>query len=594
MKKIIALILLFTCINSFANAQPVIKYTLRFDDAQAHYVQVLMEVSNWKSEKLNVSMPVWAPGSYMVREFERHVEGFNAFDNKGNNLLNQKINKATWQIETKSNSTIKINYRVYAFEMSVRSSFVDDEHAFLNGSSIFMYIDKMLTLPSTVEIIPTKNWKQITTTLDAANGNKWIVTAPDYDLLADSPIEIGNHEVIEFKAAGVTHLIAMIGKGNYDANRIKKDVPKILEAETKIFGEQPCKRYVFFVQNQNTPGGGLEHLNSCSLQMNRWAYEPEGTYQAFLNLIAHEYFHLWNVKRIRPRTLLHYDYSTENYTDLLYVAEGFTAYYDDFIPVRCGFILADSYLNTLAGSFTYVENPGDTIQTLTEASYDAWIKYYRPNENAANTTSNYYTKGSLVALLINLTVMDATNGNKSLDDVMRLLYETTYKKEWIGYTEQDLISAIKTVSGVDMNSFFENHVHRTARINYNSFLEKAGLRLRNKNENQQSIYHGITTSFKEGKLNVTNVERNSPAWKDGINVNDELIAIDSVRLADDLNKALQFKNIGDKIFFTINRNGLIKSVALTLVNSPKAGFVLERVEKPTEKQDLIYKTWLHL
>ena len=276
---------------------------MRFDEPQTHYVQVQMEVSNWKSEKLKVSLPVWAPGSYMVREFAKNVEGFNAVDSKGIVLSNEKINKATWEISTKNTSSIKINYRVYAFEMSVRTSFVDDEQAFLNGSSIFLYVENMLNLQSTIEIIPAKNWKQITTTLETVNGNKWMLTSPDYDMIADSPIELGNYEVIEFKAAGVNHQMAMIGKGNYNTEKMKKEVPKILETEAKIFGEQPCKRYVFFVQNQNTAGGGLEHLNSCSLQMNRWAYEPGSAYTGFLALVAHEYFHLWNVKRIRPRTL---------------------------------------------------------------------------------------------------------------------------------------------------------------------------------------------------------------------------------------------------------------------------------------------------
>lgn len=583
---------MLSCTWIFAKAQPTINYTLRFDEPQSHYVQVQMEINNWHNEKLRVSMPVWAPGSYMIREFEKNVEGFNAFDNKGNILDAQKINKSTWEITNGKSEAIKINYRVYAYELSVRTSFIDEEHAFIAGSSIFMYVDKMLSLSSVIEIIPAKQWKQIITTLDAVKGNKWMLTAPDYDMLADSPIEIGNPDIIEFKAAGVNHQVAMIGKGNYDPERIKKDITKIAEQETKVFGENPCKRYVFFVLNHNTPGGGLEHLNSCVLQMNRWAYEPESAYHGFWSLVAHEYFHLWNVKRIRPKTLLLYDYSTENYTGLLYVAEGFTAYYDDLMVQRCGFVTGDEYLNTLSGSFSYVENPGDTIQSPSEASYDAWIKYYRPNENSANTTSNYYTKGSLIALMIDLTVMDATDGRKSLDDVMRFLYENTYKKKWIGYTETDLINAIKTVSGLDMNDFFANHVRKPKKINYNSYLEKAGLRLKNKNEIQENIYSGITSTFKEGKLTVTNIERNSPAWKAGINVNDELIAVDSLRIGDDLTKALQLKNTGDKINFTISRNGLMKSIMVTLINSPKASYALERIDNPSQKQERIYKKWM--
>ena len=370
-----------------------INYRVSFSEPQAHYADVEMRISGLRQQTLDLKMPVWAPGSYLVREFARNVETFAVRGNENKVLSSGKINKNTWRIQLGNSHEITVTYRVYAFEISVRTSFIDASHAFLSPTGIFMYPDGQIDQPLTVEIEPAENWKKISTGLDAVRGKANTFYAPDFDILYDSPIEVGNQDTFGFSAAGVEHEVAMYGGGNYDKARLARDMALLVETETAIFGENPNKRYVFIVHNFQSGGGGLEHLNSTVLGAKRTGYAHEETYKDFLSLVAHESFHLWNVKRLRPKALGPFNYDQENYTSDLWISEGFTAYYDNMILRRSGFYSPERYLQVLSGDIGTVENqPGNKIQALSEASFDAWIKYYRPNENSRNATVSYYTK----------------------------------------------------------------------------------------------------------------------------------------------------------------------------------------------------------
>src|SRR6202000_335192 len=348
-----------------------ISHTVTFPEAQAHYADIEMNISGLNQNTLDLKMPVWTPGSYLVREFSKNVESFSAEAN-GKALDAKKIRKNIWQITTTGVSAIKVKYRVYAFELSVRTSLVDASHAFLSSSGVFMYPDGMLHHPSTVHIVPYKSWTKVSTSLEPVNGDPFILHSPDYDILFDSPIEVGNQDVFGFDAAGVKYEVAMCGGGNYDKERLKKDIAKIVEQETAIYGENPNKHYVFIIHNYAKGGGGLEHLSSTVLGASRDNYASDAGYHGFLSLVAHEHFHLWNVKRLRPFVLGPFDYDNENYTTDLWIAEGFTAYYQDIIVRRTNLYPVDNYLNVLANDINYVANqPGNKIQSLTDASYDA-------------------------------------------------------------------------------------------------------------------------------------------------------------------------------------------------------------------------------
>ncbi|MBC7922315.1 MAG: M61 family metallopeptidase, partial [Ferruginibacter sp.] len=535
------------------------------------------------------------PGSYLIREYAKNVEGFVARDGGGNPLASEKINKNTWRVRTRSAAEVRVAYQVYAYELTVRTSFLDASHGYLNGASVFMYVDKMLDLPATLTVKPYAGWTEISTSLTPAKGSKFEFDVPNYDILVDSPLEIGTHRVLTFTAAGVPHRVAMYGQANYDANRLLADMKKIAEEATTVVGEHPCKDYTFLVHNLASGGGGLEHLSSTTLQTSRTGYQYEPSYTGFLTLVAHEYFHLWNVKRIRPKALGPFDYENENYTHLLWVAEGFTSFYEDYLLRRAGLTSPDQYLNALTTEINGVENaPGNRVQSVAESSWDAWIKYYRPNENSPNTTVSYYSKGSVLGNLLNLTIMQSTGGGKSLDDAMRYLWTEYHKKQQRGFTDEEFQKALEMVAGKSLAEFFQKHVFGTEPIDYNRFFNAVGLQLVDLNRGRTGPYLGVATSPAGGKLTVTSVMRGTGAYQYGLNVNDELISLDGTRLTDDINRLIAAKKVGDTVKLLVNRGGELKTLDVTIGNIPTVNYRLERVANPTAEQTALYRKWLRL
>jgi predicted metalloprotease with PDZ domain len=418
---------------------------------------------------------------------------------------------------------------------------------------------------------------------------------PDYDVLVDSPIEVGTHKVLEFSVQNIPHKIAMYGEGNYDEKRLVADMKAIVEEAVKIFNDIPYEHYTFIVHNLPIGGGGLEHLNSTTLQTSRWSYGTEAGYTGFLGLVAHEYFHLWNIKRIRPKVLGPFDYENENYTTLLWVAEGVTSYYDDLILRRAGLIDADEYLTIATGNIGTIENaPGSKVQSLAESSFDAWIKYYRPNENSNNTSISYYTKGAIIGMLLDLEIMYATQGKRSFDDVLKYLYEEYYKKQKRGFTEAEMQGAVEKIAGKKLNDFFQKHVYDVQPIDYNKYLGYVGLKLVNYSENRNEPYLGAATSYVNGKVTVTSVMRSTAAYQYGLNVNDEIIAVDNYRITDDLLRIIAMKKVGDKITILINRAGIIQNLEVMLGKNPNASYGIQRVASATPQQEALLQQWLKL
>jgi len=583
----------FLFMSMLASAiNPKVNYELAFSQAQAHYVDVKITIQQNDKESIDFKMPVWAPGSYLVREFARNVEGVAATNAKNESLFCEKINKNTWRVKAGKNTEVVFQYRVYAFELTVRTSFIDDAHAYLNGSSIFMYAKGLKEAPIQLKITPNTNWKKISCSLDKSNTNPFELTAPNYDMLADAPIEIGNQDIIAFEVLGIPHEVAMVGQGNYDSEKIKKDFTKIIEEAKSIFGTHPCKNYVFIVHNVNAGGGGLEHLNSTTLQMQRNAYAAEATYNGFLSLVAHEYFHLWNVKRLRPIALGPFNYDEENYTRMLWVAEGFTAFYDNWIVRRTKHLTAEKYLEVIANEFTALANlPGAKVQSLSESSFDAWIKFYRRNENSGNNQVSYYDKGSVIALMLNLTIIKNSNGTQSIDDVMKYMYAKCEDGKAAGYTDEEFKSALEKYAGQNLDSFYADYIDGLKPIDFTAIAATAGLKITDLNSGKNAIYLGINTSNVSGKLMVTAISNVSAAYAAGLNVNDEIIAIDNYR-TDDITKATANKKPGEAIALLVARDGLIKKVSFVLTKNANVKYKLEKLTEQTPAQEIIFKAWI--
>lgn len=592
--KVQLIALFFMSLAAGAQAQNI-AFTVSFTEPQAHYAEVEMVIDGYKKDFVDVKMPVWTPGSYLIREFAKNVEGFTATDKSGKKLASSKINKNTWRITSGKNDQIRVNYRVYSFEISVRTPFVDASHAFLSPTGIFMYVDGQIKKPATVTIEPYKGWTKVSTGLEEVKGKAFTYRAADFDILFDSPIEVGNQDVFEFEASGVRHEVAMYGGGNYNKERLKKDMAAVIEQSTAIFGENPNKKYVFIVHNFNFGGGGLEHLNSTVLGASRNGYTNPRSYKGFLSLVAHEYFHLWNVKRLRPIALGPFNYDEENYSTNLWIAEGFTAYYDNNLVRRAGFYTPEQYLDLVAGEFNTIQNqPGSRVMSASEASFDAWIKQYRPNENSKNTSISYYNKGAVIATLMNLQIMHSTNGAKSLDDVMKGMYDQYYKKLNRGYTDAEFKSMVEKVSGQSFDKFYADYVYGTRPVDHNLYLGYAGLQVVDENANQEEPYLGVATSTREGKQYITAVSRGSGAWNGGLNVNDEVLAVNGERVSGDIERAIASKKAGDKIMVTVVRDGLVKEIPVTLTRNTAVKYRIVPLENATPAQTAIRKKWLHL
>jgi predicted metalloprotease with PDZ domain len=584
------LFMMSTAISNAAN-QPKITYTLTFAEAQAHYADIEMKVTGLTQNTLNLKMPVWTPGSYMVREFSKNIESLSAATGD-KALVAKKIRKNIWEINTAGISEVTVKYRVYAFEISVRTSYIDASHAFLSSPDIFLYPEGMLHAPSVIHIVPYKGWTTVSTSLEKVNDDTFTRYSPDYDILFDSPIEIGKQDVFTFAVDGINYEIAMVGGGNYNKTRIKKDMTKIVEEETAIYGENPNKHYTFIIHNHLKGGGGLEHLSSTTLGVARNAYGTEATYQRFLALAAHEHFHLWNVKRLRPIALGPFDYDNENYTTALWIVEGFTNYYQDIIVRRTQLYSPENYLGVLSGQINLLENqPGAKIQSLAEGSFDAWIKAYRPNENSTNTTISYYTKGGIIAMLLDLEIIQDSRGKSSLDDVMKYMYDEYYKTKKRGYTDEEFKQGLEKFAGKNLDDFYAKYITGVNPVDYNNYLGYAGYKVINELAGSKVPALGITTLEGTNRLFVATVARGSSAWVGGINVNDEITAIDDVQPAT-IDSLLDGKAVGDKVKITVIRDGLKLNLPVTLLKSTKVKYKIEELPDVSPAQLVVRRKWL--
>ena len=427
--------LLFSLLFCSVNYGQTVKYYLSMPKPQNHYFHVEMVLENFNEKSVDVSLPVWSPGSYLVREFAKNINLVTATDASGKELHIKKKKKNTWSIDKGKADEVRVSYDVYAFELSVRTSFLDLTHGFVSGSGVFMFVENHLDVNGDVVVVPHEGFSEVSTALPRKEKNKpYVFTYSDYDHLVDCPIEIGNQLIFKFNASGVKHTVAMYGEGNFDVESLKRDMSKVIEEETKVFGQNPNKEYLFIIHNVVDGQGGLEHKNSTTLSVNRWTYSGS-SYVKFLSLVAHEYFHLWNVKRIRPFELGPFDYNMENYTDLLWVMEGFTSYYDELLLLRAGYYTQSEFLSKMESSINYVEGSvGARVQPVAHASYDAWIKAYRPNENSSNTTMTYYTRGSILAAFLDVKIIRKSKGEKCLDHFLQHMYNKFYIKAGRGFT----------------------------------------------------------------------------------------------------------------------------------------------------------------
>lgn len=568
-----------------------INYSVSFSKPHTHYCEVEISLNTADLDSVVFSMPVWTPGSYLIREFAKNVEGVWAENFSGEKIPVEKINKNSWKADTSKRKNIRFKYKVYCNELTVRTSEINSEHAFLSNAGVFMFVRGYENRKCILEINLPPGWKKISTGL--SKDSESVYSAENYDVFIDSPVEAGNQNILEFDIKGIRHYICLSGKGNYDEDTLIKDFKTIAEEEIKLLGgEIPYKDYTYIVHLVEKGGGGLEHLNSFVVQFPRWNFTNEKIYKKFLGLVSHEFFHLWNVKRIRPEALGPFDYDNENYTKGLWVAEGWTSFYDNLILRRCGILTDEEYYEFLSVELNDVMRfEGRFHQSVEESSFDTWIKFYRKDENYNNTQVSYYTKGAIVALMLNLEIIKSTGSKKSLDDALRILYEDYKKDRSAGYSDKRVKEAAEEVCGKKLDEFWDKFIRGTEELPVNDYLNYAGLKLVNENETE-SVMQDFEVKLIEGKLIITKIHAGTFAYESGLNVNDEIIALDGIRMNEELlNSFFKDRKKGDKVKFLISRKGLTEEIVAELLN-PLPKYKIQALENITSEQEKILLKWL--
>jgi len=585
-----------------AQTREAIRYTVRFPAPQTNYLEVEAQVPTDGRPAVDLMMAVWTPGSYLVREYERNVEAFTAKAAE-RTLAVDKTQKNRWRVTTGGARQVTISYRVYSHEMTVRNNWVDADFAMINGAQTFVTLadapgaGAAYQRPYDVRLELPPGWRTSVTGMpDAPDAAPNHYVAPDFDTLVDSPIVAGNPTIHRFTVDGKPHLLVDVGEGGvFDGPRAMQDVQRIVEADRRFWGSLPYDKYVFFNLLTGS-GGGLEHRNSVMMMASRFATGSRRTYVSWLGLVSHEYFHLWNVKRLRPIELGPFDYEHENYPRSLWISEGLTDYYGLLQLRRAQLISEREFLLGLSDAIRELQTtPGRLTQTAEMASFDAWIKQYRPDENTINSVISYYTKGSVLGFLLDAQVRAATNGANSLDDVMRLAFQRYSGAR--GFTPQDFRKTASDVAGVDLGPWFARALETTEELDYKPALEWLGLAFPSGRARPPDTpgWLGGKMKFESGRMLFDNVPRGTPAYDAGVNPGDELLAIDDVRVApsqEELDKRLAAYRPGRKVTLLVAHLDEIKRLPATLVAEPSDVWTLEIRRDATDAQRAHLASWI--
>ena len=555
-------------------------------------VQLELDSSLLPVGPIELFQPVWTPGSYVVREFARHLEGFGASDTAGDAPLAWHKTAKNRFLVDRSDGGVRVSYSVYGHELSVRTADFTDDHAFWVGAAVCLWPVGLPNVGATFEIDLPAGWT-LESPLRRVQGPMTRLVARDLDEVVDSPVLAGDLTVQQFEVLGVPHRFVFDGLAGVEppASLITDTAAVITQAAAVFGGELPYQEYRLLSMFTDAGRGGLEHSACCTLLASRTTFLPAKSYHDFMGLVAHEHFHAWNIKRMRPRSLWSYDYERENYTDLLWVVEGMTAYYDDLLCLRAGVVGANRYFELVGEHVTAMHAaPGRLVHSLSAASFDAWIKLYRPDENSRNSTQSYYTHGALAMMCFDLTIRAATRGARSLDDAVTDLYRRTFI-EARGYDTGDVITSLSTAAGKDMAELVGDLVDGPFDPDFDEIFAPFGLRLTTSGSG--APYFGL--QFRGSELTISSVLRDSPAMRAGLSPGDELLALDGLRVRR-ANWASLVRNAwsgeGQTICVLIARRGRILERVVQPDAHPIETWRVEPVGDATPEQERLREAWL--
>jgi predicted metalloprotease with PDZ domain len=585
-------------------------------DPRTHEYHIEMRVPALSGREVTkIVFPAWAPGSYMVRDFVRHVYGLSVTDLGGRPLPRERLDKQTWSVRTAGRPFVA-RYRVFAFEATVRTSFLDDSHAYWNGTSLFFAVEGESTRPCRVMVTAPRGWL-ISTALRQGRAprasHRPVFQASSYDELVDSPFEIGLHSRFRFRVQGTWFELALYGRTNADTRRLVDILRQVVGATAAIFGGFPFDRYLFIVHALPVGSGGLEHKSSVTMDIAGLSFEDDKAYHRFADLAAHEFFHVWNVKRLHDPVLGPFDYGKENYTRLLWFHEGFTDYLANVIILRAGVITEADFWRWIAEDWPkYALRPGRSETPLAELSFEAWIKQYKPAENHFNRAVSYYEKGLWVGMALDLELRLANGGRRGLPELFRWIWERVGRRE-ADVTETDVRAAARAIAGRSMDTFFDAFIHGTDELPLPALLRRAGLTVAraapwtSKSGESDPVRLSRARAWSGATIQVLahaagteravikNVLPDSPAAIAGLTYGDEIVAVEGDRVtAATFPRRLADHRPGARITVSYFRRDQLKQTAMIVATSPDRIVLIEPAARAPDRARAIRRGLLGL
>ena len=593
MKRLCTLLFLASFPAFLAAQTPTVEYKLSMSRPWTHLfeVEVMFDRLPSAEKSLDLVLPVWRTGRYMVFDFAGGVVRFSAADGRGNLLPVTKMDKTSWRIATGGSASVTARYEVYADEFNLRTRGLNDEHGFVDGTAVFMYSPAYRQRPLTLTVVPYEGW-HVTTGLDSIAGKRFVFTAPGYDHLADCPLEIGTQRDHSFLVAGTPHVLSISGPTNCIPDSLVALASRIVRMNADYWGSLPYKRYVFIVHAMADPGGATEHVNSTVLDISSNRLRAPDPCQNLIGMFSHEFFHTWNVKQFRPKGMDPYDWTKENYYRELWLVEGGTSYLHGLLLARNGYTSPKGYID---GIHWQIEGdrqrPGNKEESIAECSFDAWVKYSRYLPQSYNFGAELYGRGAQVSMLLDLTIRGESENKASLDDLMRALSKR-FPAGSGGYTLDDVEKIAVELGGDRLHAFFSRHVHGTVPLDWETVLAYAGLTV-SPVEGSERTWLGVTTADQGEKTIVRQVVAGSPAYDAGVNNGDEILALNGyrVRTADLVSRVPEMKP-GEKVTLSLFRDDELRTFEISLRKQEVPSYKVTKVEKPTALQKKIMESWL--
>ena len=561
-------------------------FTVTMDHAADHSYHVAFRCDGLTGATQDFTMPVWTPGYYRVMDYERHVSHFAARDGDGRSLPWEKVTKNTWRVA--GAPSITVEYDVFANTVFGAQNYLDPGRGYISPPGLYLYVAGQLRHPVTVNLAIPASWQHIATGLDPVPGEPHTYSAPDFDIFYDCPTLMGNQEALRFDVRGVPHYVAIENvPAEADRPQILSDLKRIVEAATGMIGEIPYTHYTFLLMG--TGNGGIEHLNSASISFNGKSITTENGYRGWLSYVAHEYFHNFNVKRIRPLALGPFDYETENLTNMLWVSEGISVYYQDLLLVRAGLVTREQYLDKMAAAMSRFETSGGhRYQSASESSLHTWNAPFAGN----NTSISYYENGGMLGAMLDLAIRHQSGNARSLDDVMRTLYRKYYKEWKRGFTDAEFRQECETAAGAPLDEVF-SYASTTNDVDYAKYFAYAGLAVSVAEQEAPGGFLGLNTQTEDGKMMVAGVTAESPAEAAGLAAGDELVEADGVKATPrGMADLLAAKKPGDRLKLQVVRGGATREVEAVLAKNTKRTFGLTPAPQANRLQEKILDDWL--